>query len=237
MTYSLSGTGVWNASLRYGDPKASAEAAAELESLGYTAMWLPDVGGALSPPIETLLAATTTATVASGILNLWMHTPADTAAEYTRLVAAHGPRFLMGIGVSHSALINNAEPDKYSKPLTHMTEFLDGLDAQSPTVPVSDRVLAALGPKMLELSHTRAAGTHPYLVIPEHTARARAAVGADALVLPEQGVVLETDPDRARTVARAHLATYLTLPNYVNNWYRHGFTEDDTKDGGSDRLV
>src|SRR3954466_4027722 len=116
MTYSLSGTGVWNASLRYGDPKASAEAAAELESLGYTAMWVPDVGGDLFPAIENLLAATTTATVASGILNLWMHSPATAAAEYTRLVAAHGRRFLVGIGVSHSALINQAEAQKYSRP-------------------------------------------------------------------------------------------------------------------------
>ena len=233
----LTGTGIWSSALRYGDVDVAAEAAAELESLGYTAVWLPDVGGDVWTPIDAVLGATTSMTVATGILNIWMHEPAQAAAEFRRLTEAHGRRFLMGLGVSHGPFINATGKGNYSKPLTHMREYLDGLDAAAEPVPVADRVIAALGPKMLELARTRAAGTHPYLVVPEHTAAARQALGEGPLVAPEQGVVLETDPATARDVARQHLAIYLSLPNYANNWFRLGFTEEDTLDGGSDRLV
>ena len=118
-----------------------------------------------------------------------------------------------------------------------MTEYLDGLDAAEVPLPQDTRVLAALGPKMLELARTRTAGTHPYLVTPELTAKARAGIGPDGLVASEQGVVLETDPEKARATARLHLGGYLALPNYSNNWKRQGFTDDDLADGGSDRLV
>ena len=126
---------------------------------------------------------------------------------------------------------------QYTKPLQVTRGYLDELDAASPTVPVDRRVLAALGPKMLELSRDRAAGAHPYLVTPEHTQVAREALGEGPLLLPEQHVVLETDAARARAVAREGLTVYLQLPNYVNNWRRLGFTEDDFADGGSDRLI
>jgi len=234
---SLTGSGVWAAALRYGDPAAAAEAATELEALGYTAAWLPDIGGDLFPAVENLLAATSSLTVATGILNLWMHDPTDAAAEHARLTAAHGRRFLMGIGVSHAPLIDQAEPGRYTKPLARMQEFLDGLDAAPTPVAVDDRVLAALGPKMLDLARERTAGTHPYLVTPEHTAVAREALGSGKVVAPEQAVVLETDAAAARAIARSHLAVYLGLPNYTNNWKRFGFTDDDLADGGSDRLV
>jgi probable F420-dependent oxidoreductase len=233
----LTGTGVWAASLRYGEPAPAAEAAAELEALGYSAIWLPDVGGDLFPAVENVLAATSSLTVATGILNLWLHEPADAASEHARLTAAHGRRFLMGIGVSHGPFIDLAEPGRYTKPLTRMREFLDGLDAAPTPVAIDNRVLAALGPKMLELSRERTAGTHPYLVTPDHTAVAREALGPGKLVAPEQAVVLETDPTAARAIARSHLAVYLGLPNYTNNWKRFGFTDDDIADGGSDRLV
>ena len=118
-----------------------------------------------------------------------------------------------------------------------MTEYLDGLDAAEVPLAQGTRVLAALGPKMLELARARTAGTHPYLVTPELTAKARAGVGPDGLVASEQGVVLETDPAKARATARLHLGGYLALPNYSNNWKRQGFTDDDLADGGSDRLV
>ena len=143
----------------------------------------------------------------------------------------------MGIGVSHAPLIDLAEAGRYTKPLGAMRTFLDGLDAAPIPVAADDRVLAALGPKMLDLAGARTAGTHPYLVTPEHTAVAREALGPDKLVAPEQAVVLESDPDAARTIARSHLAGYLGLPNYTNNWKRFGFTDDDIADGGSDRLV
>ncbi len=237
MTYELRGTGVWNAALRYGDAAEAAEAAAELESLGYAGRWLPDVGGDLFQAVENVLTATTTTTVATGILNLWMHTPAETAEAYARLTGQHGRRFLVGIGISHGSFIDLMKPGEYTRPLARTEAYLDELDQQSPTVPADDRVLAALGPRMLALAGRKAAGTHPYNVMPEHTAAAREALGPGKLVAPEQAVVLETDPERARTTARAFLATYLALPNYANNWFRHGLTPDDVLDGGSDRLV
>jgi probable F420-dependent oxidoreductase len=236
--YSLSGTGVWSGLLRYGEAAEAAAVAAELEGLGYSALWIPDIGGDVFTPLGNLLEATTAATVATGILNVWMHTPEETAAQHAGLTAAHGRRFLCGIGVSHRPLIDHVnEPGTYERPVEKVSGFLDGLDAADPPLARGDRCIAALGPKMLELARTRTAGTHPYLVTPEHTARAREAVGADALVACEQAVVLETDPSTARATARTHLATYLGLPNYTNNWKRIGFTDDDLADGGSDRLV
>ena len=238
MTTRLSGTGIWSTSLRYGDAGEAATLAAELEALGYSALWIPDIGGDLFGPLGNLLGATTTATIATGILIVWMHTPEEAAAEHARLHAEHGPRFLCGIGISHRPLIDHAnEPGTYRKPLETMAVYLDGLDAAPTPLAPQDRVIAALGPKMLELARTRTAGTHPYLVTPELTHNARAGIGLDGLVASEQGVVLETAPTRAREIARQHLATYLNLPNYSNNWKRQGFTDSDLADGGSDRLV
>ena len=238
MTTRLGGTGIWSPALRFGDAGEAAARAAELEGLGYSALWIGDIGGDLFTPLGNLLGATTTATIATGILNIWMHPPEETASEHARLVAEHGPRFLCGIGISHRPLIDRVtEPGTYKKPIEKMSEYLDGLDAAPTPLAVEDRVIAALGPKMLELARTRSAGTHPYLVTPELTKAARAGVGPERLVASEQGVVLETDPAKAREIARLHLKTYLGLPNYTNNWKRQGFTDDDIAAGGSDRLV
>jgi probable F420-dependent oxidoreductase len=238
MTKRLTGTGIWSSALRYGDAGEAAARATGLEGLGYTALWLPDVGGDVFGSVGNLLGATSTATIATGILNVWMHTPEETAAKHAELTAAHGSRFLCGIGISHRPFIDAVNsPGAYQKPLATMATFLDGLDAADVPLAKDDRVVAALGPKMLELARTRTAGTHPYLVTPELTAKARAGIGTDGLVASEQGVVLETDRDRARATARLHLATYLGLPNYSNNWKRQGFTDDDLAGGGSDRLV
>ncbi len=198
---------------------------------------MPDVGGDVFGAVANLLAATTTTTVATGILNLWMHSPEETAGAHADLTAEHGDRFLVGIGVSHQPLIDMKEAGRYRKPLAQMVAYLDGLDAATPPLVPAARALAALGPKMLELARDRTAGVHPYLVTPEHTATAREAVGAEALVAPEQAIVVETDPTAARELARLHLSGYLGLPNYANNWRRLGFTEDDIAGGGSDRLV
>jgi len=238
MTTRLTGTGIWSAGLRYGDAAEAASAATELEALGYSALWIPDVGGDVFAPLANLLAATTTATIATGILNVWMHTPDETATQHAALTAEHGARFLCGIGISHRPFIDMVNsPGTYQNPVETMASYLDGLDAAETPLAQNDRVLAALGPKMLELARTRTAGTHPYLVTPELTANARAGIGPDGLVASEQGVVLDTDPASARATARAHLKTYLALPNYSNNWKRQGFTDDDLADGGSDRLV
>lgn len=233
----LRGTGVWAHQLRYGDPGQIREAAAELDELGYSALWIPDVGGDVFASVETLMASTKRAVVATGILNLWMHTPEESADAHHRLTAAHGDRFLMGIGVSHQPLIDSTEAGRYRKPLSAMQAFLDGLDAADPPLDRGTRVLAALGPKMLELARTRAAGAHPYNVTVEHTALAREALGPDALVLPEQAVALTTDAERARRLGRQHLEHYLNLPNYTNNLRRLGFGDDDFAAGGSDRLI
>ncbi|HEY3669767.1 MAG TPA: LLM class F420-dependent oxidoreductase [Acidimicrobiia bacterium] len=233
----LSGIGIWSGELRHGDDGEKREAAAELEALGYTAAWLPDVGGDVFGALRDLLDATTTLVAATGILNLWMHTAAHVGEGFAALEADHAGRTLLGIGVSHHLLIDNSHPGEYTKPLAKTRAYLDELDEVSPTVPPERRVLAALGPKMLGLARDRARGAHPYLVTPEHTAVARAELGDGPLLAPEQHVVLETDAGKARAVAREGLSLYLQLPNYVNNWRRLGFTEDDFADGGSDRLI
>ena len=213
MTYTLGGTGIWNAGLRFGDRSERVESAAEVEELGYTAVWVPDVGGDdLFDTLKALLSATNRITVATGILNLWMHDPAEAGRQYTAATAEHGRRLLMGIGVSHAPLVEQAGVGAYRKPLARMQEFLDGLDAAPSPVPAEDRVLAALGPKMLELARGRSAGAHPYLVTPEHTSVAREVLGPDKLLAPEQGAVLESDPARARAIARAALSVYFGLP-------------------------
>lgn len=223
----LAGVGIWSSQLRYGDPVESAEAAAELDELGFRALWIPDVGGQLFDAVGNLLAATTTTTIATGILNLWMHTPGDVATHYAALTAEHGDRFLVGIGVSHAPLIDAGNPGRYRKPLAATKAFLDELDATPQPIPAERRALAALGPKMLQLAAQRSAGAHPYLVTPDHTASARETLGDGPLLLPEQTVILTEDADEARSIGTDWLRSYLGLPNYANNLLRSGFSEDD----------
>jgi probable F420-dependent oxidoreductase len=231
----LSGVGVWSTQLRYGDADEAADAAAELEELGFTALWIPDVGGPVLDSVDHLLSSTKQTVIATGILNLWMHEPSDVAARYTSLTKTHGERFLLGIGVSHAPLIDSREPGLYRKPLAATRAFLDAIDANETPVPVENRVLAALGPKMLALSATRARGAHPYLVTPDHTRTAREVLGDGPLLLPEQAVFLTDSRDEARAVGVDWLRAYTALPNYANNLLRSGFTQDDL-DSISDRL-
>ncbi|KUH96817.1 LLM class F420-dependent oxidoreductase [Mycolicibacterium acapulense] len=231
----LAGVGIWSSQLRYGDQGEAAEAAAELEDLGFSALWIPDVGGPVLDSVDHLLSATRKVVIATGILNLWMHEPADVAARYASLIDTHGERFLLGIGVSHAPLIDSKEPGLYRKPLAATRKYLDDIDATPQPVPVANRVLAALGPKMLALSATRARGAHPYLVTPDHTRYAREQLGEGPLLLPEQTVLLTTDADEARALGTDWLRSYLALPNYANNLLRSGFTEEDVATV-SDRL-
>jgi probable F420-dependent oxidoreductase len=234
----LTGIGIWSGHLRAGGhPSLAAEAAAELEELGYTALWLPAfTDGPLVEPISTVLSATTRMVAATGILNVWMREAARTAADFGRIKTAHPDRFLLGLGISHAVLVDREQPGRYGRPLVTMREYLDALDAASPPVPRGGRVLAALGPRMLELARERALGAHPYFVPPEHTALAREILG-DGLLAPEQAVLLETDAVRAREIARSHMSLYLQLPNYTNNLLRLGFSDEDLAGAGSDRLV
>jgi probable F420-dependent oxidoreductase len=230
----LAGVGIWSTELRtHEDDGELREAAAELEELGYSALWIPGrQGGPVFDAAGALLRATREVTVATGILNIWMHDPEQAAAERAQLDDAYEGRFLLGLGVSHAPLV-----DRYEKPLAAMRGYLDSLDAAAPAVPKEERVLAALGPKMLELARERSAGAHPYLVSTEHTHRAREILGGGPLLAPELGVILENDERRARSIARGQLERYMQMPNYVNNWRRLGFGEEDFESGGSDRLV
>jgi probable F420-dependent oxidoreductase len=231
----LSGVGVWSHHLRYGDPAQSAEAAAELEDLGFTALWIPDVGGPVLDSVAHLLESTKHTVIATGILNLWMHEPSGVAASYASLTKTHGARFLLGIGCSHAPLIDSKEPGRFRKPLAATRSFLDALDAAEQPVPVENRVLAALGPKMLELAAMRTRGAHPYLGTPDHTRRAREVLGDGPLLLPEQTVVLTKNRAEARGIGTDWLRAYLALPNYANNFLRSGFTAADLL-SVSDRL-
>src|SRR3954469_2521053 len=197
----------------------------EVEALGFGALWL---GG--SPSLEQTrpyVEAGRTLPIATGILNVWQHDPADVARDHAVLTGDFPDRFLLGIGIGHP------EPTSdYKRPLKTMRDCFDGLD-----LPKDQLVAAALGPKMLDLAAERSRGTHPYFTTPEHTAFARERVGAGVLVAPEVAVVLEEDPAAAREKARAYAATYLRLRNYTSNLLRFGFTEDDIEGGGSDRLI
>jgi probable F420-dependent oxidoreductase len=209
---------------------ATAGLAAELEEMGYGAVW---VGG--SPPgdlalEEALLDATSTITIATGIVNMWKDDAATVARSYHRIEAAHPGRFLLGVGIGHPEAVR-----EYRTPYDKAVAYLDELDAAG--VPVDRRVLAALGPRMLRLAAERCAGAHPYLTPPAHTADARAIVGPDALLVPEHKVTLDSDPDRARALGQAGIKIYLGLSNYRNNLLRYGFTEADLEPPGSERLL
>jgi probable F420-dependent oxidoreductase len=222
--------GIWSGELRFGDAAEGQKAMAELDELGFGAIWIPGgVGGDILDVVDRGLTATRRATIATGIINIWKHEPAEIGSWWHRLSDDHKSRVMLGVGVSHSPLIG----EEYQKPLTKMRSFLDGLDQEG--VPSDHVCIAALAPKMLQLSGERTAGTHPYLVTPEHSAISRKAVGPDRLVAPEQHVVLETDPVRARAMGRESLKPYMQLPNYVNSWRRLGFSEEDVT--GSDRLI
>jgi probable F420-dependent oxidoreductase len=233
----LTGTGIWSSHLRYGDSGAIAEVAAELDDLGYHALWIPDVGGDVLGSVETLLQATSRIVVATGILNVWMHEPAEVAQRRAAWSDDWQRRFLLGLGVSHAVLIDSGNPGRYTKPYSKMVEYLDGLDGAEHPFPVDARVLAALKPKMLGLARDRAAGIHPYFVPPEHVAKARETLGAGPLIGVELAVVLDRDPVSARETARRHTAVYTSLPNYTNNLRDFGYTDDDFADRGSDRLI
>ncbi|MGA8681478.1 MAG: LLM class F420-dependent oxidoreductase [Acidimicrobiales bacterium] len=211
--------------------------AAEMEELGYGTMWL---SGGFNPGVsgrfERLLAATARATVASGIINTWFTPAAEIASATHELEERFPGRFLLGLGVSHAALVEGSGRS-YERPLTQMVGFLDELDAARPTVPKDRRILAALGRRMLGMAAARSLGAHPYFVTVEHTVVAREVLGVGPLLAPEVAVVLATDAAAARESARGYMAGYLTLPNYVNNLRNLGWTEEDVTEGGSDRLV
>jgi probable F420-dependent oxidoreductase len=230
--------GIWSRELRFhADRAQAADAALELDELGYGALFIPDVGGDVLGAVEELLDATPRIPLATGILNIWMHDAAEVAAGVAAIERRHAGRFLLGLGASHAAVVDAEGPARYGRPFSVMRAYLDALDAQPQPVPQSRRVLAALGPRMLELSRECSDGAHPYLVPPEHTLFAREILGPERLLAPELSVLLEPDPERALEGARAFVAGYLRLPNYTRNLRRLGFSDADLDAAGSDRLV
>jgi probable F420-dependent oxidoreductase len=237
----LTNLGVWAAT----DGLSAAEAAAfakRVEAWGYGALWTPEaVGREVFSASAWLLANTTRLVVASGIANIYARDSLATAAAQKGLNEQSGGRFLLGLGVSHIPLVQDMRQHEYGKPVATMRAYLEGM-ATAPYKSVAPdsppkTVLAALGPKMLELAGERTDGAHPYNVPPEHTREAREILGPNKLLCVEQAAILETDSSQARAQARQFLGFYMGLPNYVNNWRRLGFSDPDFMGGGSDRLI
>jgi probable F420-dependent oxidoreductase len=238
----LGRVGLWTFQLDLQPASAAQEAAAELEDLGYPTIWLPEAVGR-DPLVNSalLLSATDRLTVATGIASVWARDAQAMASGQLTLCEAFPGRFLLGIGVSHQPMVDLVRGHHYDKPLTKMRGYLEAMDNVFYVAPrpaeEPRRVLAALGPKMLELAATKALGAHPYFVPVEHTAFARDVLGEGPMLCPEQAVVLTSDPTVGRAAARQHMATYLGLPNYTNNLRRFGWGDADFADGGTDALV
>jgi probable F420-dependent oxidoreductase len=234
--------GIWTSKFEDCPAAQAQQVAAELEQLGYGAIWFGEAFGreALTNA-GLLLAGTKKIAIATGIANIYARDAVAMAAGQKTLSEAYPGRFILGLGVSHIPLVEHLRGHRYEKPVATMRAYLDRMDqAQYRSVPPAVkpvRMLAALGPKMLELAAQRTDGAHPYNTNPEHTAQARAILGRGPKLCPEQAVVLETDAAIARAIGREFLALYLTLPNYTNNFLRLGFTEADFQNGGSDRLI
>ncbi len=237
----LGPVGVWMGSLMGATIEREREVARRIEELGYGSIWTGEIVGGKEAFAHqsVLLAATERISTGTGIANVWARQPGAMEGGGATLGAAYPGRFVLGIGISHGPIVEMSG-QIYAKPMETMVTYLDGMDASVVHAPPCDvpvpRVLAALRPKMLDLSRTRADGAHPYLVPPAHTTLARAALGPDKLLIPEQAIALESDPAAARRIGREHLSGYLRLPNYVNNLKHLGYG-DDLADGGSDRLV
>ena len=210
------------------------------EGLGYDALWYPEGTGYESFSFAGLvLSETERLCAASGIANIYARDAIAAIAGHDSLNNFHGDRFVLGLGVSHVPLVEGFRGHTYAKPVATMRAYLDAMEATALSIPTPERnvVLAALGPRMLALAAERTRGAHPYNVTPEHTARAREIVGADAWLCVEQKVCLTTDASQARAVAAQALAIYLPLANYRNNWLSLGFGEDDLSGQGSDRFL
>lgn len=213
---------IWSGAVRYAPDGAGLAAAKELEQLGFRTVWVPGgIDSGVLDSLDQLLDATATLKFGSSILNIWMHDPADVARWWRGQSPDRQGRLVLGLGVSHGPLIG----EDYGRPLAKMTQFLDALEANG--MDLGSTCLAALGPKMLQLAAERTGGACPFLTTPRHSAIARDTLGPDALLAPEQGVVLETDPAKAREIARSFIQGYAGLPNYTNNWLREGFSQED----------
>jgi probable F420-dependent oxidoreductase len=233
--------GLWTAAFDGQPFDVERRAVQALEAQGWPALWFIEAFGREALTQATLLLdATERMMVATGIANAWGRDATALEASRRTLADAHPGRFVLGIGASHGPLVD-LRGHRYERPYSRMCGVLDQMDGAPVQGAIADAraplVLAALGPRMLQLAGERADGALTYLVTPEHTGTARTALGPASALCVEQAVVLAGDLDQARRAARAHIEFYLGLPNYVQNWKRLGFGDDDVADGGSDRLV
>jgi probable F420-dependent oxidoreductase len=233
--------GIWTAQFDHQPWAAVTAAAAELDALGYGALWFHEFHGR-EPLTQAalLLDATRRIPIATGIAVIYARDAMAMAAGQRTMCEAFPDRFLLGIGVSHRPTVEGTRGHTYGPPLAEMRAYLDAMEAApytSPRAAEEPRVLAALGPKMLELARDRAAGAHLYFVPVEHTRWAREVLGPGPVLAPELAVVLERDPQRAREIARRHTVPYLARENYTNNLRRFGYADEAFAHGGSDRLV
>ena len=238
----LGAVGLWTFALDRQPAGPSREFVAEVEAMGFRALWIPEGLGSkeVFAHATLLLSWTRDLAVATGISSIWARDPVAMRNGHRALADAHPGRFVLGMGVSHAPSVER-RGHAYDRPLERMRAYLDAMDAAPFAGPEPSgpevRVLAALGPKMLRLAADRTAGAHSYFVPVEHTAQARDVLGPGALLAAEQAAVLEADAAPARAIARKHMAAYLDLPNYANNLRRLGWGEDDLAGGGSDALV
>ena len=238
----LGRVGVWSSALVLAPAAEMREAAAEIEELGFGALWMPEGLGTKESlsSAALVLSATRRATVCTGIANVWARDPVAMATGARTLADAFPGRFLLGLGVSHRQQVD-PRGHRYEKPVAHMRSYLAAMDGApyhpDPELPRIPRVLAALRRPMLELAQECADGAHPYLVTPEHTAMARDVLGPDRLLCPEQAVLLCDDPADARQLARERTSWYFELGNYPPSLRAQGFTDADLADGGSDRMI
>jgi probable F420-dependent oxidoreductase len=229
--------GIWSMELRLGGAAEARTAAAELDDLGYPALWIPGLSGqGAMTRVEELLGATQHATIATGVLGLWSQDPQQLATTHHRLTQAHRQRVLTGIGVSDAASAHGVGAI-YPGAVAAMNDYLDRLDATADPIPTGERILAALGPKMTELAARRASGSHPFLVNPEYVAHSREVGGGAMRIAPHQAVVLDGRATTARDAARVGVGPALDLASYQRNLRRMGFGDDDLVRGGSDRLI
>jgi len=237
----IGSVGVWTRMDGFSVGEA-ADFARRVEELGYGALWIPDAFG--RDPFahaSYLFAQTSRLVIATGVVNIHLREAQATACAQKELHDQSGGRFLLGLGVSHSTMIEGMFHREYPKPVPSMRAYLDAMrdsmwwgPALSEEPPI---VLAALGPLMLKLSAERTLGAHPFFAPPENTRRSREVMGPDGWLCPEQKILFEPDPVRARERARAAMAGPLTMPNYRRNLMRSGFDEAELDDGGNDRVV
>jgi probable F420-dependent oxidoreductase len=238
----LGRVGVWSNALGAQPAAEEREAAAEIEALGYGAIWFGEGLEAREAfgHAAWLLSSTERAVIATGIASIWARDAVAMANGWRMLTDAYPDRFLLGLGVSHAQVVAR-RGGTYARPVAAMREYLDAMDLAASTAPEPEayprRVLAALGPKMLELAADAALGAHPYFVPVEHTAFARRRLGPGPVLAVEQTVVLESDPSRARAIGRSFAAGYLRAPSYANNLKRMGWTEADVLGQGSDGVI